>query len=336
MGALLGPALTPAEGVGTPLLTITGVQGRWIVHGPDRRRGPFSDAADVAHVLLWYAGQGLMTGTDVATHAACVVRDGNGLLIVGASGAGKSTVTAALVATGWHLLSDEAVVVAPDAWGHGFQRPLVLRDGGVDALRTDGLIGDAVTSGVVPVEVLGGARVDTAPIKGVVILGEDDSPDLTTQSPGVTLVALAAGCPALARGHRPALERLVEVVTSAPAVVVPRARPATLAMAITNWFDDTLRDPDVAPGTISEPAGEPGPPTGRRRPRPVAGLRTVRFPDEIVLVRSDGGVAHLHGSALAAWERAIMGPQTATTGCPPADGQDVVAALVAEGFAVLV
>jgi len=47
-----------------------------------------------------------------AVHAAAVVRDGRCLLLAGASGAGKSTITAALVAAGFELMGDDTTVLA--------------------------------------------------------------------------------------------------------------------------------------------------------------------------------------------------------------------------------
>ena len=44
-------------------------------------------------------------------HANAVVRDGVGVLIVGPSGAGKTTLTLSLMRDGWHYLSDDALML---------------------------------------------------------------------------------------------------------------------------------------------------------------------------------------------------------------------------------
>jgi hypothetical protein len=49
----------------------------------------------------------------VALHAACVARAGRGALLLGATGAGKSTLTLACLERGMALLSEDAVFVAP-------------------------------------------------------------------------------------------------------------------------------------------------------------------------------------------------------------------------------
>lgn len=50
----------------------------------------------------------------VALHAACVGRSGYGVLLLGASGTGKSTLTLACLERGMTLLSEDAVLVAPE------------------------------------------------------------------------------------------------------------------------------------------------------------------------------------------------------------------------------
>src|SRR5581483_5100530 len=48
-------------------------------------------------------------------HAACVGRGGRGLLLMGASGAGKSTAALHCVLSGLEFLSEDSVFVAPDS-----------------------------------------------------------------------------------------------------------------------------------------------------------------------------------------------------------------------------
>ncbi len=47
-------------------------------------------------------------------HAAALVREETGLLLVGGSGTGKSTATLALASAGWNFLSDDAVLLADE------------------------------------------------------------------------------------------------------------------------------------------------------------------------------------------------------------------------------
>ncbi len=57
-------------------------------------------------LLILLRGQGLY-----GLHANAVKRDGMGLVIVGDSGAGKTTLTLALIREGWGYLSDDAIVL---------------------------------------------------------------------------------------------------------------------------------------------------------------------------------------------------------------------------------
>src|SRR4029077_19439661 len=50
----------------------------------------------------------------VPVHAACVARDGSGVLLCGNSGAGKSTLSFACARAGWTFLTDESTWLLPD------------------------------------------------------------------------------------------------------------------------------------------------------------------------------------------------------------------------------
>ncbi|KAB2930129.1 MAG: PqqD family peptide modification chaperone [Candidatus Contendobacter sp.] len=67
-------------------------------------------------------------------HAAGVSRAGQGLLLIGPGGAGKTTLAAALNASGWELLSDDVVPVTPDGQLLGVGMSLCLKAGSWPAL----------------------------------------------------------------------------------------------------------------------------------------------------------------------------------------------------------
>ena len=75
----------------------------------------------VAVALAWL----LARHARYLVHGAAVARDGIGFLVLGESRAGKSTFAAAALEAGWAVLSDDLVVLAPDAGGicmHGVHR----------------------------------------------------------------------------------------------------------------------------------------------------------------------------------------------------------------------
>jgi HprK-related kinase A len=62
-------------------------------------------------------------------HAAVLERDGHALIMPGDPGAGKSTLTAALMLDGWRLLSDEiALIDRNDGLLYGLARPVSLKN----------------------------------------------------------------------------------------------------------------------------------------------------------------------------------------------------------------
>ena len=74
---------------------------------------PWPFYSTVAALLLAWRGQ-------LPFHGCAVSIDGNGVLICGESGAGKSSLTAALIAEGAQFISDDLSVVVPDMNGSGW------------------------------------------------------------------------------------------------------------------------------------------------------------------------------------------------------------------------
>ena len=91
----------------------------------------FDDPWILAEVLrYWIAEDALASASGlVLIHAATVLRDGLALLLVGASGAGKTSLTLALLDAGWALGSDDVAALDP-ATGliRPFPKPLGIRD----------------------------------------------------------------------------------------------------------------------------------------------------------------------------------------------------------------
>lgn len=74
-------------------------------------------------------------------HASCVAWDGRGLLILGGSGAGKSSLALALMAFGARLVADDRTIVTPTGDGLIATCPPILRGmieaRGIGLLRAD-------------------------------------------------------------------------------------------------------------------------------------------------------------------------------------------------------
>lgn len=71
-----------------------------------------------------------------ALHAGAVYKDGQAILLPGGSGSGKSTLTSWLLAMGCHYLTDELVMLKDSGTIHPFTRPISLKSGGLQPLRT--------------------------------------------------------------------------------------------------------------------------------------------------------------------------------------------------------
>lgn len=84
-------------------------------------------------------------------HAAVLEKDGQCLVMPGDPGAGKSTLTAALMLSGWRLLSDEmAMIDRDDGLASALARPVSLKNQSITVIR-----------GFAPTAVLGEAARDT-------------------------------------------------------------------------------------------------------------------------------------------------------------------------------
>lgn len=73
-------------------------------------------------------------------HAAAVARHGAGVILAGSPGAGKSTLTAGLIARGWSYLSDEFALIDPRVRRLlAYPKALCIKAGSFDTLRQLGL-----------------------------------------------------------------------------------------------------------------------------------------------------------------------------------------------------
>ncbi|MCU0811058.1 MAG: HprK-related kinase A [Thiobacillaceae bacterium] len=69
-------------------------------------------------------------------HAAVLEKNGRALVLPGDPGAGKSTLTAALMLAGWRLLSDEITLIdRDDGLLVGLARPVSLKNASIDVIR---------------------------------------------------------------------------------------------------------------------------------------------------------------------------------------------------------
>jgi hypothetical protein len=118
-GNILRIQLTDERNVSSASVSAFQVSG-----GGFRLQGPSAARFDAGSLRLeigsfspHFLDTALLTALDFALytplHAACVVRDGTGVLLCGESGAGKSTLAYACAQSGWTLVADDSVHMLP-------------------------------------------------------------------------------------------------------------------------------------------------------------------------------------------------------------------------------
>ena len=127
---LWGGFETNARTAGRPVTIETG-PGVLRLGLPDQPLLDFDEPWTLAEVLRFWIAEDALKATSglVLIHAAAVVRDGDALLLVGASGAGKTSLTLALLDAGWALGSDDVAPLDPSTGlVQPFPKPLGVRD----------------------------------------------------------------------------------------------------------------------------------------------------------------------------------------------------------------
>lgn len=125
----------------------------------------------VAFALAWVLG----AHGRFVLHAAAVARDDRALLVLGHTGAGKSTLSGACLEAGWQLLGDDQLVLdastAP-ATVHGFHHaPAVPREIGGTVAGAGSVLGDPRDRAELSRDVLSAGGV---PLVAVVLAGHSD------------------------------------------------------------------------------------------------------------------------------------------------------------------
>jgi hypothetical protein len=169
-------------------------------------------------------------------HAGAVERDGDVVVVLGQSGHGKSTLTAALVQAGWGYLSDELVAVDAATFDVApYARPLDLNRYSLDQLGLDGA--DIVTGSrkdkVFPGRlgrVSAGGRVAAI----IVLTGEStEDGQLVTELPAAEAVmAMLALTFAATFDDAGALESLARLCVATPTMRLYRAPIAEMVRAV--------------------------------------------------------------------------------------------------------
>ncbi len=169
-------------------------------------------------------------------HAGAVERDGDVVVVLGQSGHGKSTLTAALVQAGWGYLSDELVAVDAATFDVApYARPLDLNQHSLDQLGLDGA--DIVTGSrkdkVFPGRL---GRVSAGGRVAAIIVLTGESPgdgQLVTELPAAEAVMAMLALTFAATFDDPgALESLARLCSTTPTMRLHRAPISVMVRAV--------------------------------------------------------------------------------------------------------
>ena len=113
-------------------------RSRYAIFGDGREL--FSDrrSLEVLPYLEWGINWRVMDScaTYLQLHAATLSFEGQGVLLVGTSGVGKSTLAAGLVSRGWTYLSDEFALIDPDTLRlHPFPKAMCIKAGSFEVIE---------------------------------------------------------------------------------------------------------------------------------------------------------------------------------------------------------
>lgn len=231
---------------------------------------------------------------------------GHSVVVHGASGAGKTTLTTALVQSGLAYVTDETVCIDPDTLViEPFTKPLTVKPGSQQLLAHLAPPADEVSEGSgnwqLPPERLGGPPLPDVPLHPAVIVFPDVDPTrsevaVTPVSPARAAFILGEQSSALWAIEPRPLAAIARLVTTVPAFTVSYGNAYDAAPVIINELMDS-----APPEGIEPPSNTPEPaPTGTAGPRRADGVDWILLAGEAVLFDSEH-LHHLDGPGAAIW-----------------------------------
>lgn len=241
----------------------------------------------------------LHAGGSAAAHGATAI-------VHGASGAGKTTLTTALVQQGLAYVTDETVCLDPDTLViEPFRKPLTVKPGSQELLAHLAPPPDEVSEGSgnwqLPPERLGGPDLPDAPLRPAVIVFPDVDPDrtdvvATPVSPARAAFVLGEQSSAMWAIEPRPLAAIARLVTTIPTFQVSYGNAYDAAPVIITELMDAARPSGFdAPSNTLEPA-----PTGTAGPRRADGVDWILLAGEAVLFDGEH-LHHLDGPGAAIW-----------------------------------
>jgi hypothetical protein len=226
IGPLLRPFRTPGSGSRSHSFDVAAEGGTFEVRLDGTVAFRSRRVEGAIDWILWKASTEAIAGIGdhLAIHAGAVGWEGRCVLLPAPHDSGKTTLTAALTASGFPYFSDEAALIDPSTAALvPFPRALWLEPGSVAALdrllagRGTGGIARNGTSHVAPVDLRGGRIGRAAPIGHIVfpLYTRGAQTALVPMSRAEAVVELGRNAFNLGRFGRPGVDVLVDVVRRA-------------------------------------------------------------------------------------------------------------------------
>jgi hypothetical protein len=231
--------------------------------------------------------------------------DGSAVIVHGASGAGKTTLTTALVQSGLAYVTDETICLDPDTLViEPFTKPLTVKPGSQELLAHLAPPPDEVSEGSgnwqLPPERLGGPELPKATLRPALIVFPDINESrtevaMTPVSPARAAFVLGEQSSAMWTIEPRPLAALARLVTSVPAYQVSYANAFDAAPVIVDLLSNSdSRQPDsISPKVEAAPTATNG-------PRRAEGVDWIVLEGEAVLFDGEHR-HHLDGPGAAVW-----------------------------------
>jgi hypothetical protein len=231
--------------------------------------------------------------------------DGQTIVLHGASGAGKTTLTTALVAQNLAYVTDETVCLDPETLEvEPFPKPLTVKQGSQELLAhlrpPDDEVSEHTGNWQLPPERLGGPELPKATLRPALIV----FPDIDEKRSDVAVTPVSPARAAFVLGEQSSamwaieprpLAALARLVTSVPAYQVSYANAFDAAPIIVDLLSNSgSRHPDWI-STKVEAA-----PTAMNGPRRAEGVDWIVLEGEAVLFDGEH-LHHLDGPGAAVW-----------------------------------
>jgi hypothetical protein len=234
--------------------------------------------------------------------------DGRAVIVHGASGAGKTTLTTALVAQGLAYITDETVCLEPKTVEiEPFTKPLTVKPGSQELLAhlrpPDDEVSEHSGNWQLPPERLGGPDLPKARLLPALIVFPEVDPErdailVSEVSPARAAFVLGEQSSAMWAIEPRTLAALARLVTSVPAYQVSYANAFDAAPVIVDLLAKVTDDLTAQEHRVSEDREVA--PTGTRGPRRADGVDWVVLGGEAVLFDGEH-LHHLDGPGAAVW-----------------------------------